>query len=222
MWLWYLCPLAATSKQFPDQLCCGTKPRKEPWAVKSQIHRMGKAGRDLEVTWPNLPTQAGSLRALHSGLCPQSFWVSPRKEIPGSICPFLGLCWPPAAVCQKIPTPCSVFPVLWLPQEYQLREYLRFSLAGKIYWGWECTEDWMDPSSCILCWLPAAHSRLPERNAQLFIPTRQMLLSLPVWVRTVEHITHETHLCYTRKEPSPWSQMWEMLPHTWTESTHGS
>lgn len=180
---------------------------------------MGKAGKDLEVTWPNLPAQAGSLRALYSGLCPHSFWVSPRKETPGSICPFLGLCWPPAADCHKIPTPCPVLPV---PQEYQLREHLRFSLAGKTYRGWESTEAWMGPSSCILCWLPAAHSRLPKKNAQLFTPTRQMLPSLRVWVRTVEHITHETHLCYTRKKLSSWPQMWEMLPHTWTESIHSS
>lgn len=93
MCLCYLCPLAATSKKLPDQLCCGGSPQNEPWAVKSQIHRMEKVGRDLEITWPNLPAQAGSLRALHWGLCPHSFWVSPRKEIPGSIYPFLGLCW---------------------------------------------------------------------------------------------------------------------------------
>lgn len=38
-----------------------------------------------------------------------------------------------AAVYQKIPTACPVLPVLWLPQEYRLREHLRLSLAGKIY-----------------------------------------------------------------------------------------
>lgn len=34
MWLWCLCPLAATSKKFPGQLCSGGSPSNEPWAVK--------------------------------------------------------------------------------------------------------------------------------------------------------------------------------------------
>jgi len=51
-------------------------------------------------------------------------------------------------------------------------------LAGKTYWDWESAEDFMDPSSFILCRLPAAHAELSKRNAQLFTQTRQMLRSL--------------------------------------------